>query len=86
MASSKPRHARSSPRTSTRAWAIVPTGSRPISSAPFTVATPSHPPTNAARSIMGAMAGCIRLAPNEKTGRSRAARRHRAAMVAMPLA
>ena len=83
---SKARHARSSPRMMMSAWAMVPTGSWPISSALFTAATPSHPPMYAARSIIGAMAGCIRRAPNEYTGLLRAARRQRAAMVAIPLA
>ena len=39
---------------------------------------------NALRSIIGAMAGCMRRAPNEMTWRSPAAFLQRAALVAMP--
>ena len=45
------------------AWVMVPTGSIPRSSAPLTVDTPSHPPTNAARSTIAAIPGCTRRAP-----------------------
>ena len=50
---------------SIRECAIVPTGSSPITSALFTTATPSQPPMYAARSIIGAIAGCMRRAPKE---------------------
>ncbi len=63
---------------------MVPVGSASMSSAALVTATPSQPPTKALRSIMGARAGCIRLAPKEITARSPAARLHRAALVAMP--
>ena len=73
-----------SPMTRTRACGIVPMGSASISSADFVTATPSQPPTNAFRSIMGASPGCIRLAPKLMTCRSPAAFLHRADLVAMP--
>ena len=58
--------------------------SSPRSSALFTTATPSQPPRNALRSIMGASVGCIRRAPKLTTGWSPAAFLHRAALVATP--
>ncbi len=73
-----------SPIIRTSACGIVPIGSASISSADFVTATPSQPPTNAFRSIIGASAGCIRRAPNEITWRSAAAFLQRAALVAIP--
>ncbi len=59
-------------------------GSASISSADFVTATPSHPPMNALRSIIGASVGCMRRAPKEITWRSPAAFLQRAAFVAIP--
>ena len=73
-----------SPKSSTSACGMVPVGSASISSADLVTATPSQPPTNALRSIMGASAGCMRRAPKEITCRAPAARLQRAALVAMP--
>ncbi len=76
-----------SPSIKMRAWGIVPTGSVPMRSALATVATPSQPPRYAARSIIGAIAGCMRRAPNEITFLpGPAASRQRAARVAIPVA
>ena len=55
-----------------------------MSSAALVTATPSQPPTNALRSIIGASAGCMRRAPKEMTWRSPAAFLQRAALVAIP--
>ncbi len=74
-----------SPMTRINACGIVPTGSVPRSSALATTATPSQPPRYAARSIIGAIAGCIRRAPKLISLRSApAASRQCAARVAMP--
>ena len=73
-----------SPIISTSACGMVPVGSASISSAALVTATPSQPPMNALRSIIGASAGCMRRAPNEMTWRSPAAFLQRAALVAMP--
>src|SRR5881628_3309049 len=73
-----------SPTINTSECGIVPIGSASMSSADLVTATPSQPPMKALRSIMGAIVGCIRRAPNEITCRSPAAFLQRAALVAMP--
>ena len=73
-----------SPSIRINEWGMVPLGSSPRISALFTTATPSQPPKNALRSIMGASVGCIRRAPKLTTGWSPAAFLHRAALVATP--
>jgi len=75
-----------SPIIMTSEWGMVPLAALPTSSAPLSDDTPSHPPMKEERSMTGAMAGCIRLTPNEMTGRLPAASLHRAAIVATPLA
>ena len=65
MVRSNARQARSWPRMSMTACAIVPTGASPSISPLATAATPAQPPKYAERSIIGARAGWIRRAPKE---------------------
>src|SRR3989441_2701805 len=74
---------RGPPITITRAWGIVPIAGTPRRSAPKGVVIASSPPIVTDRSMSGAIPGCMRRTPNERTCFPFASFRIRAAFVAM---